>query len=89
MKAIKVNKNGFGMFSLFSEDSTKNRLTHESTLKGNFLKEIGIDFKVGDKTTIHEPIKGNRNLGHKLFYVRIYSIEDNYYLGEFIERNEI
>jgi hypothetical protein len=89
MKSILADKNGYGYFGLFNEISVKDSLKSSANMDGEFLDELGIKFEIGDTTTVKVPFARQPQIGHHLFYLRIYDITDNEYKCEFIERDEV
>lgn len=87
MKGIKIKEEGF--VSLFTECSVKDRLTQERSLEGKYLAELGIEYKIGDKTTLHIPFKQGRNYGHKIKYLKIVNISEEYFEAISINREEL
>ena len=83
MKTIRVNVNGYGVFSLFNEDSTKEELTQQRGLGGQFLEEIDISYAVGDVLKVRTPLRGTEET-YTMSTIKIYDITDKEYLGEFI-----
>ena len=82
-KTIKINKNGFGIAELFSEDSTKDVLIKQSGLEGKYLDELGIDFNVGDVFKLKSPSKKSSNT-YTVDTCRVYNIDGNTIECEFI-----
>mgnify|MGYP003151021185 CR=1 FL=1 len=83
MKTIEINKNGFGLASLFNEKSTKEVLIEQSDLDGKYLEELGIVFEIGDQVKIKTPSNFFKNT-YTIYTINIYSITDEKYEGEFI-----
>ena len=78
---IEINKGGFGIASLFTKDSTKEVLTEQTGMNGDFLEELGIKFKVGDEISLRTPAKFSGFYIHK---IKVYSIVGEVYNCEFI-----
>lgn len=88
MRSIEVDKGGFGLFSFFTKESTKEVLIEQrssSLNQLNFLTELGLSFKVGEEITIHSPLRHNEK-GHFVYRVRIYEVTSEKYKGEFIKK---
>lgn len=83
MKTLLIDKNGFGICSLFSEDSTQNELIEQSDMSGKYLDELNISFSKGDTLTVKTPSNRFANT-YSLLYIRVYDIEGDVYKCEFI-----
>lgn len=83
MKTIEINKNGFGLASLFTKDSTKSTLIEHLGLKGLYLDELGIEFKTGDEFVLKVP---NRKYAGSFFVykLRVWNITEKNYECEFM-----
>jgi hypothetical protein len=81
MKTIEINKDGFGIASLFTSDSTKETLIEARGMTGDFLEDLNLNFNVGDVITIKTPC---RNINaFTVCKVRVYNITDSLYECEF------
>ena len=85
-KTIKVDKNGFGIYSLFDPKSTnKDLYSDPRSDKSDFLDELGIKLNIGDVITIHDKSKYSDPFqSWSVYKIKIYKIDNEYYYGEFI-----
>ena len=65
----------FGIFSLFTKDSTKEALKPIRSITGNLLSELGYQYKIGDEISI---------VGKSEVKVRVYNITASTYHCEMV-----
>jgi hypothetical protein len=70
---IEVDRNGFGLASLFTKESTKEVLTTRPDMNGLYLDELGISYEVGDEINIRFDIK-NLPGSYRPCKVKVYKI---------------
>ncbi len=78
---ILVDKNGFGIFSLFGRESTKEVLHSVRSIAGGLLSDLGIKFDVGDEFLIKENARHGTSCYTK---VRVYNITNASYHCEVV-----
>ena len=82
MKTILIDRNGYGIASLFSIESNSTTLIESKGMDGYFLDELNIKFNVGDKLKLKTPLNGAN--GFKTYNIEVYAITDKEYLCKFI-----
>jgi|ETNmetMinimDraft_13_1059891.scaffolds.fasta_scaffold03129_6 hypothetical protein len=83
MKTLEINKGGFGIVSLFNNESTKNELIEQSDLGGYYLNELGIDYTIGDEIKLKTPVKRLKG-AYTICNIRVYNVTKDLYECELI-----